>query len=331
VFVAFLLLSSVGYYLIEGDYTFLDAVYMTVITVGTVGYHVVGGDELTNPGKVWTIFVIAGGLTSGAVAMSLVVAAVVEGQLRRIFGSRQLERKIAGLSGHVIVCGYGRMGKRIADSLQRAGLDVVVVDWDPERTRMAGLEHHLYVLGDAQDEAMLRRAGVERAGTFVAALKTDADNVFVTLTARGLNPEMRVIARARDTATENKLRRAGADRAVCPDVIGADWVVDVVVRPAMVDFVQMAQNGVELEMDQLTVPADSWMVGRTLRELALPARVGAIVAAVRRSDGQPVYNPGSDLKLQTGDTLILIGRRNIASLIQGLECPAAAEGNGDSG
>ncbi|KPK85784.1 MAG: hypothetical protein AMJ81_02790 [Phycisphaerae bacterium SM23_33] len=328
VFVVFLGVASAGYYLIEGGYTWLEAFYMTVITVATVGYHVVKKDELSDPGKLWTIFVIAGGLGSGGVAMSLIVAAVVEGRVRRILGRRQLERKIAALTGHVIVCGYGRMGQKAACELHEAARDVVVVEVNPDRTRQAEGDGMLYVLGDAQEEAVLSAAGVERAQVLIATLPDDAANVFLTLSARGLSPALRIIARAQEAATQDKLLKAGASRVVCPLSIGANRIADVVLRPAMVDFVEMAHKGLELEMDQLTLSDDSAMAGRTLRELALPARVGAMVVAVRRPDGQAVYNPGPDLALAAGDTLVLIGKKGVAVAIQELGCPQAEAGRG---
>lgn len=333
VFVGFILLATAGYYFIEGDYTWLESLYMTVITVATVGYHVVKKPELSDAGKVWTMFVIAGGLGSGGVAMSLVVAAIVEGRVRRILGRRQLERKIAALSGHVIVCGYGRTGQKVASELRGAGRSVVVVESDPGRTTQAEADGMLYVLGDAHEEATLVAAGVARAETLIATLANDAGNVFVTLSARGLNPALRIIATAREASTQDTLGRAGASRVVCPVIIAANRMADVVLRPAMVDFVEMAHKGVELEMDKLTLAADSPMVGQTLRELSLPSRVGAMVVAVSRSDGHAVYNPGPDVALAGGDTLVLIGRKGIAGVIEklgptGTDAVAGPSGSG---
>jgi len=314
-----LVISSAGYYFIEGDYSCLDAIYMTVITVATVGYHVVGKPELSEAGKVWTIFVIASGMTSGGVAMSVIVVALVEGRLRRILGRGQLERRIAALSGHTIVCGYGRMGQNVSSGLREAGRTVVVVDNQADLTAQAEADGLLYVLGDAQEERTLLRAGVERAGALIAALNEDAANVFLALSARSVNGSLAIISRAREARTQDKLLKAGATRVICPDTIGAGRVVDVVLRPATVDFVEMAHRGVDLEMDQLTVPAKSWMVGRALRQLELPARVGCVVVAVRRPDGSAAYLPGAEFVLGPEDTLVLIGRRGVAHLIEGLE------------
>ena len=318
VFLAFVSVSSAGYYYIEKDYTWLDAVYMTVITVSTVGLRELG-TGLSIGGRLWTMFVIAGGLVTGAVLLSVVVAAVVEGRLRRVLGRRELKRRIAALSQHVIVCGYGRMGQMVAEGLRGAeSKGIVAVDRDPERTSQADADGLLYVLGDAQEEATLEAAGVDRAGGLIAALPSDAGNVFVTLTARGLNRSLPIIARAEELATQDKLTKAGATRVICPHTIGASRIVDVLVRPAMVDFVEMAHKGVDLEMDELAVRPGSEMVGRTLRELALRSRAGATVVVVQRSDGTALYNPGPEVALSSGDSLVLIGKRGVAAAIREL-------------
>lgn len=324
-FLGFVAFASIGYYVIEGRYTWLDAVYMTVITVTTVGLQEVGG-ELSKPGRVWTIFVIVVGVISGAVLLSLIVAALVEGRLRRLFGRRQLEARIANLSGHVIICGFGRMGELAAQGLREAGQTVVVVDNEPQRTARAEEVGMRYLLGDGQEEATLRLAGVERASALVATLPDDATNAFVALTARGLSPSIRIIARAQDAGTRDKLMKAGATRVVCPQSIGAARIVDVLLRPAIVDFVEMAHKGVDLEMDQLTLQAGCPMLGRTLREVSLPSRVGAMVVAIRHPDGTALYNPGPDVSLGMGDTIVLIGRRGVAAAIEHLQEPTETPG-----
>ncbi len=325
VFFLFMVIASSGYYLIEGNYSWLDAVYMTIITVSTVGLGEVGG-ALSSAGRAWTIFVIAGGLTSGAVALSLVVAALVEGRLRTVLGRRQLERRIAALSGQIVICGYGRMGQVVGRSLGSVGQSVVVVDSNPERTEQAERDGVPYLLGDAREEATLEAAGIERAAALVAALPDDAGNVFLTLTARGLNPRLRIIARAQEATTQDKLIKAGASRVVCPQTIGVNRMVDVLLRPAMVDFVEMAHKGVDLEMDQLTLGPDSAMGGHTLRQLSLPSRAGAMVVVVQRVDGTALYSPGPEVTVSSGDTLVLIGRRGLARAIQKLQ--AAEDGPG---
>jgi voltage-gated potassium channel len=315
--VAFIFISSLGYRLLAEGYGWLDSIYMTVITVTTVGFHEV--KPLNDVGRIWTMCVVVTGLVIGTIVLTMAVGAVVEGEIRAIFGRRQLERKVAGLEGHVILCGYGNMGALVAQRLQAAGRDVVVVDSNTACTTAAQEAGLLYVLGDAQDEGTLQAAGIRRAKVLVAMLPTDAENVFVTLTARQANDRVRIVARAERPATQDKLLAAGASRVVCPQTLGAMQVGDMVLRPAVVDFVEMAHKGIDLEMDQLVLTEQCNLCGKTLRELALPRRAGVQVVAVRRADGEAVYHPTPDLKLAGGDTLVLVGKRGAATAIQDMQ------------
>jgi len=326
VLLAFLVLSSVGYWIIEARYTLLDAVYMTVITVGTVGYEEVGGG-LSGAGRVWSIFVIVVGMVIVAVALGGVVAIVVEGRVRGIFGRRQLQRKISNVSGHVVVCGYGDMGRAVAAKLAAAGRRVVIVDLSPERTALAEEAKLLYVLGDAEEEETLQAAGIERAKALVSTLATDAENVFVTLSARQANRDLHIISRARDAASERKLRRAGANRVVCPQTIGASRMAQVVLRPAVVDFVEMTQTGEGIEVQQLELSEESALVGKRIHELALPGRAGIYIIAMQRAGERSVFQPGAEVRLAAGDRLILIGETGAAELAERI---AAAGDEGDT-
>ena len=317
VLLSFVFASSVGYYLLEPGYSWFDAVYITVITITTIGHS--EAHELSELSQAWTLLVVTGGLVTGAVVLSIIVAMVVEGELRSVLGRRQLKRSIAGLSGHTIVCGFGRMGSMVARDLRGAGCDVVVIERDPGLTATVEDGGMLYVLGDAQDEAVLTAAGVERAGYLMGALGSDAENVFVTLSARQLNPDLKIIVRAALPSTRDKLLRAGATRVVCPQTMGAMRMANIVLRPAVVDFVEMAREGVDLELEQLELSANSRLVGQTLEQLALPRRAGVQVVAIRRPDGQTVYHPTSEVKLTAGQTLILIGQRGTISAVQKLQ------------
>jgi len=318
--VGFVFLASAGYFVIEDQYTWLESVYMAVITISTVGLGEVHG--LSEAGRAWTIFVIAGGVMTGAVVLSMIVAMVVQGQIRGIFGRRQLREKIDNLSGHAIICGYGRMGRLVCEELRRGGWDVVVVESDSEQTAQAGEAGFVYVLGDAQQEATLATAGIERASVLLAALETDAMNVFLTLSARQANPNLTIIARAQEQTSEQKLKIAGASRVVCPQVLGASRMADIVLRPAVVDFVEIANRGVDLELDQLVLSKQSRLAGRTLAELELPRRTGAQIVAVRKADGQAIYHPTPDVKLSPGDTMILVGQRGAAAAVEELQAQA---------
>jgi len=307
----------VGYWLLNPNRSWLDALYMTIISVSTVGLREVY--PVSETGMIWTLIVIVGGLVTGAVAMSMIVAMIVEGQVRIIFGRRQLQRRIASLSGHVIVCGYGRMGGLVADELVKAGKHVVIIDSSDVQTQAAEAAGLLYVLGNAETDDVLIAAGVARASVVVATLSTDADNVFVALSAREINPGLRIIAVARETSTQDKLIKAGADRVVCAHTLGASRMAAVVLRPAVVDFVEMAGQGGEIEMDQVRLSEGSRLVGKSLQELELPHRVGVHVCAVQRSSGVPVYQPAPDFVLAAGDTLVLIGPTGSASAVAAMD------------
>lgn len=309
--------ATAGYILIERpNYSFLDALYMTLITISTVGHREV--HPLSPAGQVWTMFVIVGGVVTAAIVLSLIGSMVVEGQIRRIFGRRQLENKIKSLSGHVIVCGAGRMGEHVARDLSADGRDVVVIDIDPERTAVMEENGLLYILGDAQSEEVLDAAGIGRAAELVSTLPSDAENLLVTLTAYQSNPKLRIISRALETANQVKLLKAGATRVVCPSVIGATRMVDIVVRPAVVDFFDVAHTGVELEMDQIEIDEASELAGKTLSEMDMPRRFGVYVVTVRRKDGEAVYQPASNLKLHAGDTIIVVGKKGASAALQEL-------------
>ena len=317
ILISFIIVATVGYRLLNPERSWLDALYMTVMSVTTVGLREVY--PVSDAGMIWTLIVIVGGLITGAVAMSMIVAMIVEGQVRIIFGRRQVQRKIASLSGHVIVCGYGRMGGLVTDELVNAGKKVVIIDNDNVQTQAAEAAGLLYVLGNAEVDEALIAAGVARAGVIVSTLATDADNVFVTLSAREINPGLRIIAVARETSTQDKLIKAGADRVVCAHTLGASRMAAVVLRPAVVDFVEMAGQGGEIEMDQVELSDGSRLVGKSLQELQLPQRVGVHVCAVQRSGGEPVYQPAPDFVLAAGDTLVLIGPTGSAAAVEAMD------------
>jgi len=318
---ALIIVATVGYRLADGKYGWLDCLYLAVVTISTLG--MAEAQEMSSAARTWTIFVVCGGVLIGGVVLSLIVAMVVQGQLRGILGRRQLQHKIESLTGHVIICGFGRMGRLVATRLVEAGRQVVVIDNDSERTAAAGDAGLLYVHGDAQEEATLEAAGVTRAQMLIATLADDPQNVFVTLTARQANPQLRIVARAQEQSAQEKLMIAGATRVVSPQVLGASRMVDIVLRPAVVDFVEIASRGVDLELDQLQVGEGSRLVGKTLEQLELPRRTGAHVVAVRRAGGEAVYHLTPQLELQAGDTIILVGRRGAAAAVQKLQAQSA--------
>ncbi len=311
-----LLVATSGYMMLEG-WTLPEALYMAVIVLSTTGLKEI--HEMDRWGLAWTVVVIVFGAASLAAAYSLMTSAIVGGELRRVMGRRMQQNKINQLDQHVIVCGYGRMGEMITEDLIRQGVKVVVIDNDDAQTARLEERSILYALGDASDEQTLLQAGVMRARGLVAVLPQDSSNVFVTLTARGFRDDLSIVARAEQTSTEPKLRRAGANHVICPTVIGASRVTNLIIRPHVADFIEVTAKGVELELDEYRITSGSLIKEMTLRHSELRQKANVIVVAVRNQAGQMTFNPGPEQIMQVGDTLILIGPAGLAGRLQQLE------------
>ncbi len=315
--VAVFLVGAWGYQLIEDDVSFGEAAYMTIITISTTGFENVW--ELDSAGRIWTSLIIVFGIAVVTVAFTSLVAVVVGGELRGVMGRRSLQNKIAKYDGHYIVCGYGRMGKLICDDLQNRGKKIVVIEQDDKRTVIAEESGVAYVLGDATNEDTLRDAGIDRAGGLVTVLDGDADNVFVTLTAAGMRKDMPIISRAEYFDSEPKLKRAGATHVVCPQAIGAVRIANLMARPAIAHFVDITTGGSDWEIDEVLVPADSALVGRSLRDLKLRKHSNAMVVAIRGKNGDTKVSPDADRLIQAGEVLVVIGPTGIADALLDFE------------
>jgi voltage-gated potassium channel len=295
--------GSVGYALL--GFGPLDAVYQTVTTVTTVGFREV--EPLSATGQVFTIVLILAGVGTALYTLTVLLELLVEGHLGQAMERRRMDKRIAGLRGHIIVCGWGRVGRAIARELTIAGKDVVIVDNDPERTGTVGTQ--LYVLGDASDDDVLRHAGIERAGALVAAASTDAVNLVITLSGRSLRPDLFIVSRAREESSDAKLRRAGADRVVNPQEIGGARIAAFVVRPHVTEFldVVMHERGLELRLEEIAVPDDSRLAGVTIGQAMIRDRTGALVLAVRDKEAGFISNPTASTVMRPGQILIAIG------------------------
>jgi voltage-gated potassium channel len=309
-------LGTGGYVLLTGA-SVTDAAYMTIITVSTVGYHEVV--PVNQPGRLWTALVIVFGIGVVSVAFTSLLTLFVGGEFRAALGRRTVQARIDRLEGHVILCGFGRMGSMAAERLKQAGCPIVVVENSKAMREDLDAAGFLYVIGDAAEEETLLLAGLMRAGSLVSALPADADNVFVTLTARGLRPDLQIVARAEQLTAEVKLRRAGADRVICPKAIGAKRFADILTRPNVVDFFEVAAEGVELEMHEYRVGPGSKLCDATLRKLELRQQADAMVVAIKRANGTWVLHPDPDQVIQTGDLLVLIGRAGTSTRLQALD------------
>jgi voltage-gated potassium channel len=299
-----LVVGTVGYGLLGLDP--LDAAYQTVTTVSTVGFRELGNPSA--PWKVFTMVLVLVGTGTVLYTVSALFELVIDERLTDRLGRRRMERDIAQIRDHVIVCGYGRVGQTIATYLDNARATVLVVDRDGDR--LAGL-HQPYVVGDATDDAVLTHAGIATASTLIAVADTDPANLYITLSARALRPDLFIIARARVSSAEPKLHQAGANRVVNPQLIGGARIAALTLQPHVAEFVDvvMHDGSLEFRLEEMDIPPGSAVAGRSLRDAHIRDRTGALVLAVRRADGSFVTNPDPDLAIDTGVVLITIGTR----------------------
>ena len=295
-------IGTVGFMILGFD--ILDSVYQTVLTITTVGYDI--HRPLHIGVKLFNIFLILVGVGTALYTFSAVLEMLIEGHMRDLMRRRRMERDIGRMSQHVIVCGWGRVGREVARFLAASGCQVVVVDRDAPR--LDGVPY-ASVVGDVTDDETLARAGIGRAATLVAALDTDGDNLYVTIASKSMRPDLQIIARARSESSEPKLLRAGADRVVNPQHLGGDRMAAFVTQPHVVDFVDVVMHDgtLEFRLQELTVPAQSPLAGGTLSSAQVRDRTGALVLAIRRLDGGFITNPSSQVVIQPGDVLIGIG------------------------
>jgi voltage-gated potassium channel len=300
--VAVCIVGTIGYWLFGMSLT--DATYQTVTTVTTVGFREL--KEFDNVEQWFTILLIITGASTVLYTFTLTVQLVVEGEFGNFVGRRMMDREINNMSGHTIVCGWGRVGRAVADDLAEAGHRVVVVDIDAER--VANVPYPT-VVGDATLDSTLRSAGIGRARALIAALEGDAENLFVTLSARAIVPELFIVARARQDESVPKLANAGADRVVNPQELGAARMASFVARPHVAEFVDvvMHERSLEFRMQEFDVPDGSPLAGQTLREADLRKRAGVLILALRRVDGSFTTNPDPDIVIEPHQVLIAVG------------------------
>jgi voltage-gated potassium channel len=306
VIVLMLTIGTVGFVWIEG-YPPFDAFYMTLTTITTVGYREV--HDLSRAGRVFNSFLIVFGVTTMFFAIGAMTQSVIVLELGEFFGKRRTKRMIDKLEKHYIVCGYGRVGRSAAGELQRAGVPLVVVDRNPEKVERATQAGLLAVVADSTRDQTLIDVGVSRAKGLVAALATDADNLFLILSAKGLNPGLKVAARASEDESEQKLRRAGADTVFAPYRHAGHQLALSLVRPHVVQFLDVASQSVGLDvgLEQVRVAGGSELVGKSLKQVQLRRDLGVIVLAIRKAKGGMLFNPPAEAELGAGDFLVVMG------------------------
>jgi len=300
-----ILFGTIGYSLVEGWEVF-DSLYMTVITLTTVGYHEV--HSLSQSGRMFTIVLILVGVGTMLYTLSVGAKVLLEGEIRDIFGRRKVSKKIGKMEKHYIVCGYGRMGRIICREMIQNGAPFVVVEKTPEVITSIDKDI-LSISGDATQDTVLKEAGIERAKGLISVLSTDADNLYVVLSARGLNPRLRIVARASDEGAERKLFRAGADNVVSPYFIGGLRIAHTILKPAVVDFIEFAtkSGNIELQMEEVLVNESSRLVNKALDECGIRKDLGIIIVAIKRESGEMEFNPTSTSIIKKGDTLVAMG------------------------
>jgi voltage-gated potassium channel len=284
----------------------LDAVYMTTITITTIGFKEVV--ELSDQGRMWTMLLAFLGIGVILLIAGELAHAVVDADIRRLFGQRRDHRMLNRLTDHIVVCGYGRMGRAVVDTLRERKLQFVVVETDADRCRGLEDEHIHVVQGDATRPEVLETAKVARARTFIACLADDAHNVFSILLARQLNPEITIIARAVEEESEERLQLAGADRVINPYRLGGMRLAFTAIKPSVMDFIEasLPGTGMELELAEVRVTSSSDLVGKTLAGAELRKRFGVIVVALMRGE-RSTFNPGPDEHIEAGDILVALG------------------------
>ena len=299
--------GTLGYRAIEG-WSLWDGFYMTVTTITTVGFQEV--HPLSRAGQVFTVGVIVAGVGTAFYTFALLAHLVMEGGLHQRLARRRRERMLDELRDHFIVCGYGRMGSMVVAEFRRQNVPFVVIEHDADRVHEVIETGGLAVLADASSEEVLKRVGIERARGFIAAVGTDAENVYAVLTARVLRPDLYIIGRAETADAERKLLRAGANRVVAPYRIGARELAQTALRPAVVDFFEMATGAgnLELSLEQVAIADRSSLVGRSIIEANVRQRFGLIVVGIQRRGGKMEFNPAGEAVMQAGDQLVVLGR-----------------------
>ncbi len=292
-----------GYMIIEG-WDFIDSFYMTIITITTTGFKEV--HTLNDAGKLFTLLIIFMGMGSIAYITGRSFQIIFESQ---IFRRRRMSKKVEEMNDHYIVCGYGRMGKYICEELNTANAQFLVIENNPAKIERLIELGYVFVNGDSTSDTVLLQAGVKRAKGLVAVLSNDAENVFATLSAKVLNPKIFVVSRAVEEETESKLTKAGADRVVKPYEAGGTWMASLLLRPAVIDFIDVVarENNVDLNIEEFLVNEKSPLVNKTLAESPIRKDLNVIIVSIQKPDGKFIYNPGSSTKIGTGDKLVALG------------------------
>jgi voltage-gated potassium channel len=301
-----IIFGTVGYTLIEG-WPLLDSLYMTVITLSTVGFEEVRA--LSSAGRIFTIILVIFGVGGAAYTVSIIGRWLIEGEIRNIFGRRKMEKQLKDLKDHYIVCGYGRVGMQVCKEFSSRKVPLVVIDKNPEIVEALARQGMVVMEGDCTDDSVLEAAGIRKAKALISTVASESENVFVSLSARQFNPQIFITARAESSSAEKKLLRAGADRVVLPHEIGGIRMALVTLRPDIVDFMRVVGGDEKtgFAIDEIEVLPDSPIANTLLKDSPIRCELGILVVGIKKKGKEMVFNPSADTKIEAGDILIVIG------------------------
>jgi voltage-gated potassium channel len=316
--------GTIGFKLILAHLSWFDAFYFTLITLTTVGFT--EPPNTTESARYFIVALIILGVGTLGYALSSAAQAVIESELLSTFGKRKMYKDINKLSGHYIVCGAGRVGAGVIRDIARSGHDLVVIEGDEAIGDRLLAQGQLVLMGDATHEDVLKAAGIERARGIVCAVSSDPDNLYITLTARDLNKDLRIISRANDEAAVSRLLKAGANRVVSPAITGSMRMAQMLLRPAVADFLDLATmtERLELEIEQVEIGADSPFIGNALKDTGIRSEHGVIVIAIRRANGEMIFNPFADTIIEERDALVALGSHSSLETLEEMANPGSS-------
>jgi voltage-gated potassium channel len=305
--VIFLIIAGVTGYIFIEEYTFLDAFYMTIITMGSVGYREV--NPLSDIGKLFTSGLIVMSLLTLGYSITVITTYIIEGEFQQYFKHQKVKNEIKKLDQHVIICGYGRNGRQSCEQLKSGNKKFLVIENNPAVIeQMRADTSLLFIEGDATKDEVLVEAQIERASALISALPHDADNVFVVLTAREMNPKMKIISRASDDASENKLRRAGADNVIMPDKIGGTHMAALVTKPDVLEFLDYITGRINIRLEEIFYSnLSDRLKNKTIRDMEIRNKTGANIIGFKKGDGEYIINPDPDTIMHQDSKLFVLG------------------------
>ncbi len=323
ILIALVFIGTAGFHFIEG-WTWFDGFYMTLTTMATVGYGEI--HALSHVGRIFNSFLIVASVIGAGFTIATFSQALLEFEFGKVFGKRRMERELAKLSDHYIICGAGRVGRTVARELREGGQSCVIIEKDPVRARWAEDEKIPVIVGNASSEEILTKARIDRASGFVAAVNSDAENLYIILTARGFRPDLRIIARASEEEATSKLLRAGATQVISPYFFVGRRIAQLFLRPNVLDFIDTAfgTERLDIEIGEVKIPEQSVLVGKKLADSMIRQQAGVIVLAIKSGAGKLVFNPTEDSIIHAGDWLIVIGGDDQLKKLEALANASAA-------